>query len=284
MRSILIILFLFSARALAILAPGEISLRQDVWYMTAFSYWIGQELKAYDGGAGRCQAWAGSTSGTFGVGHGWQIDLRVAYQQNHLTAGNVFRHVPGDRLSGLSEVGFRLTREIGVTESGNELNAFLGFRAPGNPDTSANDFLAINDGAVKADVGMDTTLPFGVGALTASLRYTVRSEPSFDQVALDLLVPFYVSSRFQVGPSTTLVHTLGGVDINGLEFLAISDSLGGGIRLPFPRVKEQVVAAGAFAAYAVTENLSVDLDFRSKLAGRNTDKGSSLALGLNYLF
>ena len=283
-EGLILFALLFGWTGHAVLPEGQILLRQDAWYMTAKSYYFGYDLREYDGGNGQCVALAGSTSASFGIGRKLQVDTRISYQRNFVAKGTIFSHVPNDKLEGISEIGFKLSREVWRSIDGAEVTAFLGVRAPGNPYTSPDDFLGISDGAAKYDIGANLYYPISRWGLMANFRYIVRSDPSFDQIALDLQAPYNLFSTLQLGPSITLLHTFDGLDINTAPFDAIGTDLGGGTRKPFPRVKEQVVALGAIMAWALDESLSLDLAFYSKVAGRNTDKGSNIALGVNYLF
>lgn len=278
---------LSSSASGSVLPGGKISLRQAFYYSYATSFWI-PTLVEYEGKATVAGA---KTTASFGLRYGLQVDVGLTLTNARLLSGSapVVNRLPGESETGIAEVAFQVTKRLypaTLKDFGRyELLTYLGVRAPGNPAQSPFDFLALNDGSLKVDLGFVNTFYLGeLISATLDLKYIARSRPAVtNQLAANLTVPFVLSPMVQVGILGAYFHTFGGYDIEDAAFAQRALELGNN-RIPTVFLHETSMGAGAFLNFVLSEFWNVDLYGFTKLAGTNTDKGTSLGLGFTYTF
>lgn len=282
--AVLMLWFTGAASRASILAPGKISLRQELLYNFATSAWI-PDLVDYNA---KTTTIGAKTSAAFGLLHGLQLDVNVTYLESKLAGGNFLNRVDGDKISGVSEIGFQITKRLVPARlrdfNNYELLLYTGARLPGNLTQSPNDLLALSDGSVKLDFGLINILYLDPIFVSLDVKYVLRSTPApHDLLVTQMSIPVSLSERFQLGLIGNFLYSLGGVEIGSSEWTALAAASAPG-QIPTLAAKEISLGAGPFLAYAFSEAWSLDAYFFMKLMGKSTDKGTTTGIGLSYVF
>ena len=226
-----------------------------------------------------------NTSASLGLFAGFQLDANAAYRYSSIS-GSQGNRQDGEFEAGISEIGIRVMKNVIEPKWGESMpfgmNVYLGLRAPGNAPAPADDFLALNDGSLKYDLGLKNSLFFEGFGLESDLAFTLRSNnEQAPQFRFSLSVPVTAVKGVTFGPFATFFTTFGGIDIGDSEFTSLAQSQGAP---PFSRVKEDYFSAGAFVAVPVSEMVAIDGSFQKKLMGRNTDNSVAFNLGVGLNF
>lgn len=296
----------FSPLSAEVLPEGRFRVHQTFGLVAYSSFWAGDTAQFIGGsqgpsGAGLFATPNGSggfeeasggvttllskTTAAVGIPWGLQLSAQVIYMHASL-AGNVANRQDGDVESGVAEIGFHLTKALVTPDEAAgdrfSLTALVGVRTPGNAPATGNDFLALNDGSTKYDVGLTAGLRFGDVAIQSENVFTARADTYlFPQLRSTLSVPLSFLRGLHFGPFATYFTTFGGMDIGDAAFERIAQQTGAP---PFAEVREEFISLGGFLAIPLSEALVIDASLQKKIYGRNTDTSLGAGLGLGYNF
>jgi hypothetical protein len=259
----------------ASLPEGKFLVSEEYSLATATSVWVGKTLTDYTN-SGRTFFQNFTTTAAFGLKYGFEVDVQATLGTSKMQTGMFSNHVAGDSETYLSQMGFRLVKQV-LRHSDYDLTLNVGVRAPGDTSRSGDDFLAISDNVTKYDFGFKQVFIFGPHvSLFQDFRYTYRDDhPDLFLTNVGFSLAF--GAEYQINPFVTYSHCFSGLDISDPAFASPTAP-------PFSQISEIFWGGGLSIAKGFSTGMWIYLFGFDKFTGENTDKSLSSGLGLAYIF
>jgi hypothetical protein len=280
-------LFIASLTQAAVLTPGQKVFRQDFSISSSDEiYKATSDPVKYSSTShpdATVKYYQTTSSLTYGLGNNMQIDVKGSYAYSTIEDGVQGDAGFGASRSQLNELSVGHKWELFKLNNSYQysLGLITRFVHPIETEESKPAFLALNDFSEKFIIGLEESLVLGPVSFIGTAKYIKRFNAAEDQLNMDITMYSRVSQRFSLGVSGFWMHTFSGPDIGTPAW---ASEVANRKHPPFWLVRERYYGAGGFVQYIVSSSLWVDLSCNSKLWGRNTDKNSTMALGLNLSF
>lgn len=258
------------------------SVRVDVGYYTASSWWRGEDGRKFSqfGGA-EDGAETVTTYQKFTVNKSLSkrsdLALFIEHTSSEADGFAAAATTDGESISGISAVGFSMSHMLNSALSVN-----YGVTSPGNNTlNNVAEFIGINDGQVRYHVGMDYTQSLGnTGKIDVGLAYIYRAgyyngttdaHEVPDMLNLNLAYYRYLSSKSFAFVGYNMQKSLGGIDIATTDW----DDVKPNFAVVEENRGELYLGWGKF----MSSDKSFDITYNQVVSGRNTDKGQSINFG-----
>lgn len=265
----------------AVLPENKVLLRQDFSYTFSQAIWGGDsetiDLEGTDSGKATQKFYETGLSFFYGIGKDLQISSRISFAWSRMRDGTFSDANADDGQSNLNQAFLKLTKSFSP-----KFDFHISYKHPIWASVRSPVFLSLNDFSHDTALGATYSEVLGKNmSLHIMGEYILRSGRPADQFQLSSSLPLKYFSRFIVTPGLHWLHTFNGLGIDSPSFDA--EELKTGLP-PYHLKREGFLSASITGAYILSRHQWLEVSFVRKLAGYNSNKGTTLTTAFNILY